>query len=156
MNAFAWFFLSLRGRISRQEFWLGYCGIVVVALLLVHALPHPSGVIFDVPGDDPGDEPWRSAPFSFGWPEFISLMLAWPVVAIYAKRLHDLNLSAWWLLVLPAITAVAALGAFDELLVLAYCIILFVLGILSGSKGLNRFGEDPLARTLGGKSDGNR
>ena len=34
MNALAWFFLSLHGRVSRQEFWLGYVGIVVVALIL--------------------------------------------------------------------------------------------------------------------------
>jgi uncharacterized membrane protein YhaH (DUF805 family) len=46
MNAFAWFFLSLRGRVSRQEFWLGYLGIIVVALILVHSLPYPGGATF--------------------------------------------------------------------------------------------------------------
>jgi uncharacterized membrane protein YhaH (DUF805 family) len=49
MNAFAWFFLSLRGRVSRQEFWLGYLGIIVVALILVHSLPYPGGAIYFLP-----------------------------------------------------------------------------------------------------------
>jgi len=59
MNAFAWFFLSLRGRVSRQEFWLGYLGIIVVALILVHSLPYPGGAIYFLPGDTPDSEAWR-------------------------------------------------------------------------------------------------
>jgi uncharacterized membrane protein YhaH (DUF805 family) len=120
MNAFAWFFLSLRGRVSRQELWLGYVGIVVVALILVHSLPYPSGAIYFLPGDTPDNEAWRSEQLSFGWPEFISLALTWPVIAIYAKRLHDLNLSAWWLLLLPAVAFVAGWSEFNRLHAVAY------------------------------------
>jgi len=107
MDTFAWFFLSLRGRVSRQEFWLGYFGLVVVALLLVHALPHADGAIYFLPGDTPDNEAWRSE--LLGWPEFISLVLTWPFIAIYAKRLHDLGLSAWWLLLIPVVTFVAGM-----------------------------------------------
>ncbi|WP_334419890.1 MULTISPECIES: hypothetical protein [unclassified Bradyrhizobium] len=32
---FAWYFLSLEGRISRQEFRLGYFGLVIVNALLI-------------------------------------------------------------------------------------------------------------------------
>ena len=59
MNAFAWFFLSLRGRVSRQEFWLGYIGIVVLALILMHSLPDAGGAIYFLPGDTPDNEPGR-------------------------------------------------------------------------------------------------
>src|SRR6476620_9395523 len=128
MNAFAWFFLSLRGRVSRQEFWLGYLGIVVIALILVHSLPYPGGAIYFLPGDTPDNEAWRNEVDSFGWPEFISLALTWPVIAIYAKRLHDLNLSAWWLLLLPAVTFVAGLSEVCQLHVVAYFLLLLVLG----------------------------
>ncbi len=31
---FAWYFLSLKGRISRQEFWLGQALLIVLVLLL--------------------------------------------------------------------------------------------------------------------------
>jgi uncharacterized membrane protein YhaH (DUF805 family) len=156
MNAFAWFFLSLRGRVSRQEFWLGYVGIVVVALVLVRSLPHPGGAIYFLPGDTPDDEASRSELFSFGLPEFISLALTWPIIAIYAKRLHDLNLSAWWLLLLPAVIFVAGLGEFNRLHVVAYFLLLLVLGFLPGSNGPNRFGEDPRARSRDTTSAGDR
>jgi uncharacterized membrane protein YhaH (DUF805 family) len=114
MNAFAWFFLSLYGRVSRQEFWLGYVGIVVVAIILARALPYQSGALYFISGDAPRDEAWQSALFWVGWPELVSLALTWPVIAIYAKRLHDLNLSAWWLLLLPAVTFAAGLSVFNR------------------------------------------
>lgn len=145
MNTFAWFFLSLNGRVSRQEFWLGYFGLVVVALLLVHALPHAEGAIYFPPGDTPDNETWRSE--LLGWPEFISLALTWPVIAIFAKRLHDLNLSAWWLLLIPAVTFVAGMSELTRLHIAAYCLLLLLLGFLPGSAGPNRFGEDPLGDT---------
>jgi uncharacterized membrane protein YhaH (DUF805 family) len=141
MNAFAWLFLSLRGRVSRQEFWLGYFGLVVVALILVRALPHPDGGIYFPPGDTPDNETWRDE--LLGWPEFISLALTWPVIAIYAKRLHDLNLSAWWLLLLPAVTFMAGTSELTRLHIAAYGLLLVFLGFLPGSGGPNRFGEDP-------------
>ena len=40
-------------------------------------------------------------------------VLIWPMTAIYAKRLHDMDVSAWWLLVLPAITIAAELTSLD-------------------------------------------
>jgi uncharacterized membrane protein YhaH (DUF805 family) len=112
----------------------------------VHSLPYPGGAIYFLPSDTPDNEAWRNEVVSFGWPEFISLALTWPVIAIYAKRLHDLNLSAWWLLLLPAVTFVAGLSEFNRLHVVAYFLLLLVLGFLPGSNGPNRFGEDPLGR----------
>ena len=143
MNAFAWFFLSLYGRVSRQEFWLGYVGIVVVALILVQVLPYPSGALYFISGDAPRDEAWRSALLWVGWPEIISLALTWPVIAIFAKRLHDLNLSAWWLLLVPAVTFIAGMSELTRLHIVAYGLLLVLLGFLPGSAGPNRFGEDP-------------
>jgi uncharacterized membrane protein YhaH (DUF805 family) len=151
MSAFPWFFLSSYGRVSRQEFWLGYIGVVLVALILAHALPYASSALDVISGDAPRDEAWQSALLWLGWPELISLALTWPVIAIYAKRLHDLNLSAWWLLVLPAVTFAAGLSVFNRLHVVAYCLLLLVLGFLPGSKGPNRFGEDPCARPQSAK-----
>jgi uncharacterized membrane protein YhaH (DUF805 family) len=156
MNAFAWFFLSLQGRVSRQEFWLGYIGVVVVALILARLLPHAGGEFYFIPSDTPDNEAWQDAPLSFGWPEFISLVLTWPIIAIYAKRLHDLSLSAWWLLLLPAFTFVVSMSMLSRLHVAAYCLLILVLGFLPGSHGPNRFGEDPLARPKDGTSAGDR
>src|SRR4029077_10765693 len=109
------------------------------------ALPDPGASTF--PSDTADNEAWRNEVVSFGWPEFISLALTWPVIAIYAKRLHDLNLSAWWLLLLPAVTFAACLSEFIRLHVVAYFLLLLVLGFLPGSNGPTRFGEDPLGRS---------
>jgi uncharacterized membrane protein YhaH (DUF805 family) len=145
MNSFAWFFLSLRGRVSRQEFWLGYVGLVLIALILMRAVH--TGDAYFIPGDGSDTEIWQDEPFSFGWLEFISLALTWPIIAIYAKRLHDLALSGWWLLLLPAVAFVAGLSMSSRLHVAAYCLLILVLGFLPGSHGPNRFGEDPLPRS---------
>ncbi|OQW43513.1 MAG: hypothetical protein A4S12_00445 [Proteobacteria bacterium SG_bin5] len=52
-----------------------------------------------------------------------------PTLALQVRRLHDLNLSGWWLLVdlLPYVGWAAML----------------VLLLLPGSRGANRFGADP-------------
>ena len=55
-----------------------------------------------------------------------NLLILWPVLATSAKRLHDINISAWWLL-LNLIPVVGSL-------------IIFVLNcIMPGTKGENRF-----------------
>ena len=38
LETFAWLFLSLRGRISRQEYWLGYVGVIVLYIVLIKLL----------------------------------------------------------------------------------------------------------------------
>src|ERR1700744_2435308 len=156
MNAFAWFFLSLQGRVSRQEFWLGYVGVIVIALILARLLPHAGGEFYFIPSDTADNEAWQDTPLSFGWPEFISLVLTWPIIAIYAKRLHDLDLTAWWLLLLPAVTFLAGVSMFGRLHVAAYCLLILVLGFLPGSHGVNRFGDDPRAGAPGETSIGDR
>ena len=67
MNAFAWFFLSLRGRVGRQEFWLGYAGVIVVALILMRMVSHPDDAAYLMPSDAPDTDIWQDTSFSFGW-----------------------------------------------------------------------------------------
>ncbi len=38
LETFTWLFLSLRGRISRQEYWLGYFGVIVLYIVLIKLL----------------------------------------------------------------------------------------------------------------------
>ena len=60
------------------------------------------------------------------------LLLIYPAVALYAKRCHDRNKSAWWLLLL----IVPVIG---------FIWFIIDLGILEGTKGDNSYGPDPLA-----------
>ena len=73
-----------------------------------------------------------------------SILMLWPLVAIYVKRLHDLNLSGWWLLVLPAIMLLAGMAGIERWS-LATWLGVIVLGFVPGVRGDNRFGVDPIA-----------
>ena len=82
------------------------------------------------------------------------------IFAIYVKRLHDRNKSAWWLvpfvilpLLLDMITAPHKGTTLPPLLALPVSLVAFGLsiwalievGFLRGTNGPNRFGRDPLA-----------
>jgi len=61
-----------------------------------------------------------------------SLIFLWPTLAVQAKRWHDRDKSAWWLL----INLIPVVGAFWTLI---------ENGFLEGTPGPNRFGFDPLS-----------
>jgi uncharacterized membrane protein YhaH (DUF805 family) len=75
-------FLSTRGRISRRAFWIGFA-ITMAISVLCNLIP-------------------RVGPF-------LGLVTIWPMVAIHAKRLHDMGRSAW-LLLAPAALSLATMG----------------------------------------------
>lgn len=75
-------FLSAYGRIGRGHYWLG------LALLIV-----AYAVLSFVPGGS-----------------LIGLLLVYPAICLYAKRLHDFGKSAKWIL-LPVIVNVVAIPA---------------------------------------------
>jgi uncharacterized membrane protein YhaH (DUF805 family) len=107
-------YVSVHGRVTRRVFWLhGVLALLLVALLCA-ALLDIAGVRADLTG------------------KLVNVLLAWPCIAISAKRLHDFDFRAWWLL----ITLVPAVGALA---------ILVAAGFVRGTRGANRFGPDPLA-----------
>jgi uncharacterized membrane protein YhaH (DUF805 family) len=60
------------------------------------------------------------------------LVLLLPGLAVSARRLHDLDRTAWWLLLL-----LTGIGV----------ILLIIWDCMRGTQGPNRFGPDPLAAT---------
>lgn len=89
----------------------------------------------------------------------LSLALLLPNLGVAARRLHDRNLSGWWqtlplLLSLLALAVLALEIASDlwmvvGLLSAAAGVWFLVMLILPGTPGPNRFGPDPLERSLG-------
>jgi len=61
-----------------------------------------------------------------------SLVLLWPVLAVQAKRWHDRDKSAWWVLI-NLIPVIGFLWSIIEN------------GFLQGTPGPNRFGVQPLS-----------
>jgi uncharacterized membrane protein YhaH (DUF805 family) len=139
-SAFAWYLLSFKGRISRQEFWLGYVGAVLVILLV--SRPLADVILHQL---RPSGRAWYREEIALAqvlawW--LASILVLWPILAIYAKRLHDLDLSAWWLLALPVVTLVGwMVGIWN----LSTWLGVIVLGFVPGMRGDNRFGADPIA-----------
>jgi uncharacterized membrane protein YhaH (DUF805 family) len=103
-------FFSFRGRIDRRTWWL-YGVLAMLGLaLLGHALLGIAGVA-----------PERAQVVVNG-------LLLWPTLATSAKRWHDRDKPAWWLLL-------------NLLPVLGWLWAIVENGLLAGSSGVNRFGE---------------
>ena len=75
------------------------------------------------------------------------LALIWPLTAIYVKRLHDLNLSGWWTLAVPAIAVAFQMVGFKPGSVY-FTITILLIGFIPGTSGENKFGSDPLWRPV--------
>jgi|SRR5687768_3399010 uncharacterized membrane protein YhaH (DUF805 family) len=118
---------SFEGRVGRGPYW----GLVVASLLLFGLLGGAS-VMSMLNGTDPAA---ASGGMSMAM-LVASLLFLWPALAIQAKRWHDVDKSAWWILInlVPAIGGLIAL-VFN--------------GFIAGTPGANRFGPPAAARTAG-------
>jgi uncharacterized membrane protein YhaH (DUF805 family) len=144
-------FFSFKGRINRAKYWLGILIYVIIALLMA-SLGYAAG---------------ESGAFQL-LSIIVNIGLFIGGLALGAKRLHDRDKSAWWLLLfylLPsALFGIGALtflyglgeeaaggvigGAVAYVLGLAVFVWAFVeIGCLRGTLGPNRFGPDPLTET---------
>ena len=108
-----WFLFSFQGRINRQPFWI----FVILTSIIIFGVEFMTG---DFATDDFSTLTWLTC-----------IALMWPSLAVQAKRWHDTDRSAWWILInlVPLIGGIWAL---------------VVNGFFSGSKGSNKFGPDPL------------
>ena len=111
-------FFSTQGRIGRCRFF--FRNIIIFAASL--ALCFLAGVVLALVGFKVDDQMARAVS------ELIELATVpfWAMQAV--KRCHDMNISGWWLLVLAL--PVLSLG----------------LILVRGTRGANRYGEDPRHR----------
>jgi uncharacterized membrane protein YhaH (DUF805 family) len=117
---------SFQGRINRAKFWLVHVVMWVVVLVVFGAILGSAAV-----SSDP-QAALQSVGVVGGLILLVVYVLAlWIGLAIAAKRWHDRNKSAWWIL----IVFVPAVGG---LWYLIEC------GFLRGTTGPNKFGPDPL------------
>ncbi len=109
-------YMTFEGRARRQEYWFFVLFYAIISIIL--------GFIDGMIGIDLG-----------GGTGILSLVLGLalliPSLALGARRLHDIDKSGWWQLIV--------------LVPLVGIIVLIVFFCLKGTDGSNRFGEDPLA-----------
>lgn len=72
----------------------------------------------------------------FGAIGFIALIV--PGIGVTVRRFHDVNLSGWWVMAGIVLSAVPLVGWIAG-------IAIFVVALLKGTAGENRFGADPWA-----------
>jgi uncharacterized membrane protein YhaH (DUF805 family) len=106
-------YVTFSGRACRSEYWF-WVLFSVIAALVTKAI---DTAIF---GYNPSASPLNG---------IFELVTFLPSLAVSARRLHDIDRTAWWLLI--ALTGIGAI-----LLVVWYC--------FKGTPGPNRFGPDPL------------
>ena len=135
--------ISFRGRLNRKPYWMTAIGVtiaVAVVLLIAWALT--------------GEYELAGFIAVLALFAVLYIPLVWVGLAISAKRLHDRDKSAWWLLLFYAVPLVLSAASspigdsafFLDLAGLAIIIWAFVeLGCLRGTMGPNHYGPDPLA-----------
>ena len=106
---------SFKGRISRKTFWL--MQLLVGAILFIVNIVDPNALDADSP---------EVSPYII-----TLLVIAWVQLALAAKRWHDRDKSALWILI-NLVPIIGTIWSFVEL------------GFFKGTTGKNRFGLDPL------------
>ena len=103
-------YATFSGRAARSEYWFWtlFSILASIAANIVDALLMQTGLIGML----------------------VSLVLLLPGIAVAARRLHDLDRTAWWLLI-----ALTGIGL----------ILLLIWDCMRGTVGPNRYGPDPLA-----------
>lgn len=136
-------FFDFEGRIRRRDYWIGT--IIVVA---ISAIPLPIFAYgFAIPIED---RPFYNLP--------LTVLLAYPSMAVLVKRFHDRGKS--WLWAAPLYPLYFAdfllLRFFEESLsrlifeipfLIYSCWVLVECGFFRGNVGPNRFGADPIPST---------
>ena len=121
-------YVTFSGRARRSEFWFW----TLFAVIVIFVAAVLDGILF--PGTMHTQMADGVASFeSTGGPvsALASLGMFLPGLAMQVRRLHDLDRSGWWVL----LVFIPVIGI----------IVLFIWWCTQGTRGPNRFGEDPKA-----------
>jgi uncharacterized membrane protein YhaH (DUF805 family) len=150
-------FFGFHGRINRRTFWAGWIAANVAGVLLMALLA------WLVTGDPVSTDVWLTPADKKNvwvpvWGAWLAV-LAWPLAALAAKRLHDRELPAWLWYAYYCVTIVFSMPPLKNLsgpelpsviralmpLLLIFGIFVFTeLAILRGTRGPNVHGADTL------------
>lgn len=133
----------IEGRAARSEFWWFMLFYILVSVAFVIVLAVLAALVM-IPLSLNGGMTDATVLATF-LPLALVLMvmpllyfMVPPTVAVTIRRLHDRNISGWWYL---GFTVASMIPGVNLLAMLA----MFILMLLPGTQGANRFGEDPRA-----------
>jgi uncharacterized membrane protein YhaH (DUF805 family) len=124
-------YVTFSGRASRSEYWYFVLFYFVVFLVLM--------ALFLLLGGMRSIQTGEISPLA--WLPIIlmglfGLGVLLPMISVQVRRLHDRDLSGWWYLA-------AILAGMIPFVGFLASIALFVMNVLKGTPGPNRFGRDP-------------
>ena len=108
-------YADFKGRASRNEFWPFYLFTLAIYIL--------ARIIFTLYGLSPDMANLIASA--------TQLPLLIPIIAVFARRFHDLDRSGWWTLMI-LVPIIGFIG-----ILIYFC--------FKGTTGKNRFGPDPVA-----------
>ncbi len=125
-------YVTFQGRASRSEYWW-FNLFIYLCLGVIVGLGFAFG---GIRGIETGDMPTLAIiMFVMSGVFFLAMIL--PLIAVAVRRFHDYNLSGWWYLGGIVLGMVPFVG-------FAASIAVFVITVLKGTAGDNKFGPDPL------------
>jgi len=113
-------YADFSGRARRKEYWMFYLFYILTVFVLVFLIGFLSDISEIVSSIIAG----MFILFVIG-----SLI---PMLAITTRRLHDINMSGWWKLLL----FIPYVGS----------LVIFIFTLFPGNKGYNRYGIDPIGK----------
>lgn len=122
-------YVTFSGRAPRSEYWWFMLASILVPSVLIGI--GVAGMNFDT------GEPSVLSMLAFGLAGLFYLAVILPMLSVLVRRFHDVNLSGWWYL------AGVLAGMIPYVGILA-SIAVFVVTVLKGTDGENKFGSDPL------------
>ncbi|CDB35535.1 putative uncharacterized protein [Phascolarctobacterium sp. CAG:266] len=141
-------YFSFKGRLNRKPFlmrlmMLGAISIFFV-LIVINAEPHLK--------EDPAHFATNVRKSLVFWVYYIPLIIA--SISLGVRRLHDLNLSGWWML-LGSGALLSTVNTGNTAIDLAAAILFYIAQLFNlfliffrGTKWPNRFGEDPVPQPV--------
>ncbi|MEL6286761.1 MAG: DUF805 domain-containing protein [Pseudomonadota bacterium] len=127
-------YTDFEGRSRRSEYWW-------VQLFLILSLGIPAGIAFAVGSSDGGG----LNPLGIGLLGIVGLAalgIVVPSIALFVRRLHDINQTGWIylaVLIVGLIPVIGILGSIAQI----------VIGCIPGTEGPNKYGPDPKAPGMG-------
>jgi signal peptidase I len=133
----AHFYFSPIGRTGRKLYWI--CGILPI--FCIAAAAGALAVYFRMSLEHFDAMTGMLVPFAI-----------WIWVALVSRRLHDLDLSAWWVVAVLALPVILKFFLPERAAELPAVAEMVIFGVLPGTKGQNRFGPEPTSTEITSRS----
>ena len=138
-------YFSFKGRLNRKPFLMRLGAIsIFFVLIVINAEPHLK--------EDPAHFATNVRKSLVFWVYYIPLIIA--SISLGVRRLHDLNLNGWWML-LGSGALLSTVNTGNTAIDLAAAILFYIAQLFNlfliffrGTKGPNRFGEDPVPQPV--------